>query len=1597
MAWYRTGTVTVTNNSLTVTGVDTLFLSQVRPGQIFVGPDGVFYEIEYVVNDTQLTLHTDNPYQGVTASGQDYQIIRISEKLTSEELINRMSSHVEFHKALLDDQVAWLNNLGTINVYNPITRTSNITVKTWAQIEADMQLAGANLDEGSIQYGNQGTHYWDTWHNNASNTTSWYKIADVYIPPGTNKAASFEIRVINADSYFGYGTDFQEDTFSVALRRSGAVADTPDDAVIKGTRADLIRVEKTAVGTYEIQFQAYVTDKSWNLFIFETSGSDIGRTITWHKLEDSVSATGTGTIYSSAATPDASSPTLNRRNMSVHHLTVKGDLNVEGATITAETLAVADNIITLNNNYTGSSPTENAGIEVERGTLNNVTLQWNETTDKWEITEDGISYYDIWHEGIFDPDLKADLASPSFSGTLTLSNAGTSIAYIAGTASQLRLQSDTSNRRLIGVNNSEVVQSQIIFHDSNAVRVTGTVDTNVYMEFGNSTNTSYKPVHIETSTDGGLRLTVPAGEPNEWNYISFYGSDGVRDTYIGTNATGQPIWFSQAGEGITLEPSLIRATDDLYVNTNLVYHQGNFNPATKSDTGHTHTSSEITDFSSTVNGLVAKTSLTYNVSSVNLGTIIESGFYRIGVTPTDAPSWNDFSYGQLIVSHGADTQAQIFIDYNADEMGFRGGNDGGGWRPWSRVWNSNNFDPTTKADIASPSFTGTVSIASILASSSSIILRPQGTGVDKVTFGLNSVTLAAGYDIIGGGDTEITGLSQVTTSNFLLQSTGPVLYLRDTDSTGAAQSGWISFQDNGSIERAWIGYGSSGNTDLTVKNTQGLSVVDGSLGSILRYNGLTKLTAAATIDVSADMYMNNYYIRELNSIIFNDGTELVNRGGNGLYLDGGTTTALTFRDNFSATMFHVYGDSSGNYGILNTGGAWRFRLNNTTGNTYIYGNNTGVSNVNNLYFTQSDGTSEAILGVQSSGSRDFYIQSLAGHLMHYSPAGYYSRFFYDAVEKLRISSGSNINYQNVDMNNNEILNVADVRLIAGGAIYSNQNNAEILKDHANGNVTVNAAGGELYLGFQNTTGVILSSSLRNNASDYQILSNSGNFLELRKTAASTSNRLQYEASLNYLFIQTQTTGATSTPGEQAGGIAIGESANSLTGTAALRLSYTGDGWGHIGNGGWTSATDVTPVYSQLSFSYNSDVIRAVSDFQISDGYKLRLGTVSTDPYFSRSGNYARLQSQYGYADIGANNTSYFHFYTDRSAFYFGDTVRVEANILPHANLSTDAGGTANRFNNVYALNGDFTEGTNGSYAVTSGSGTNWASTIWGIGPTFCGTAAGSTYDSTGVYGISWVRGTSTYYDAAIGEGLYIYTNGSLEGGIGTSGMAVYGNIVVSGTVDGRDVAVDGSKLDGLYAARTTGNNWGATPQIDTSGILEGMYGLHFHGADASTENDWVIQLSSTAANPALYFYNDVGTLRFEFLDSGDFRADGDITAYYSDIRLKDVSGIVTNCISSIMAIDPPIRYTATKHAEKISKGAFSSEKKEIGLSAQSVQKIFPELVKRAPFDTGEDGHSISGEDYLTLKYERLIPVLLGAIQEQQGQIDELKKRLEKIE
>ena len=90
-------------------------------------------------------------------------------------------------------------------------------------------------------------------------------------------------------------------------------------------------------------------------------------------------------------------------------VTVAGDLTVNGTQtiLNTETLEVEDNIVLLNKGVTGS-PALDAGLEVERGTSDNVLFTYDEGNDNWHFTNDGTVYYDMWTGLTVGGDVNAD-------------------------------------------------------------------------------------------------------------------------------------------------------------------------------------------------------------------------------------------------------------------------------------------------------------------------------------------------------------------------------------------------------------------------------------------------------------------------------------------------------------------------------------------------------------------------------------------------------------------------------------------------------------------------------------------------------------------------------------------------------------------------------------------------------------------------------------------------------------------------------------------------------------------------------------------------------------------------------------------------------------------------------------------------------------------------------------------------------------------------------------------------------------------------------------------------------------------------------------
>ena len=89
------------------------------------------------------------------------------------------------------------------------------------------------------------------------------------------------------------------------------------------------------------------------------------------------------------------------------NLTVGGDLIVQGTTTTVntETINLADNIISLNSNFTSGTPTENAGIEVLRGDSATKSLIWDEGNNRWTIGTENLAAGSIFLTGDIDGNL----------------------------------------------------------------------------------------------------------------------------------------------------------------------------------------------------------------------------------------------------------------------------------------------------------------------------------------------------------------------------------------------------------------------------------------------------------------------------------------------------------------------------------------------------------------------------------------------------------------------------------------------------------------------------------------------------------------------------------------------------------------------------------------------------------------------------------------------------------------------------------------------------------------------------------------------------------------------------------------------------------------------------------------------------------------------------------------------------------------------------------------------------------------------------------------------------------------------------------------
>lgn len=183
------------------------------------------------------------------------------------------------------------------------------------------------------------------------------------------------------------------------------------------------------------------------------------------------------------------------------------------------------------------------------------------------------------------------------------------------------------------------------------------------------------------------------------------------------------------------------------------------------------------------------------------------------------------------------------------------------------------------------------------------------------------------------------------------------------------------------------------------------------------------------------------------------------------------------------------------------------------------------------------------------------------------------------------------------------------------------------------------------------------------------------------------------------------------------------------------------------------------------------------------------------------------------------------------------------------------------------------------------------------------------------------------------------------------------------------VARDGS---GNFAAGTVTANLTGNVTGNVTGSSGSCTGNSATATTASTAN-----ALATGNN---YQVNSLGVGTGASGTGGEIRATNNITAYYSDDRLKTRLGKIENALDKLCSLDG-FYYEANETAQALG----YTVHREVGVSAQQMQAVVPEIVVPAPID----------EKYLTVRYERALPLLIEAIKELREEVRDIKKAIEK--
>jgi hypothetical protein len=257
-------------------------------------------------------------------------------------------------------------------------------------------------------------------------------------------------------------------------------------------------------------------------------------------------------------------------------------------------------------------------------------------------------------------------------------------------------------------------------------------------------------------------------------------------------------------------------------------------------------------------------------------------------------------------------------------------------------------------------------------------------------------------------------------------------------------------------------------------------------------------------------------------------------------------------------------------------------------------------------------------------------------------------------------------------------------------------------------------------------------------------------------------------------------------------------------------------------------------------------------------------------------------------------------------------------------------------------------------------------------------SANLTLDGTGL-----IVGNSTVFSLS-NASLHIVSSGGTSSSIGP-GILTAGTFAVDATGWTFNNAFANTTAVGAggYYINTTGNFNGTAAAASNASALGGQAGSYYLALGNATgtlptANFGTLNYTCNIMFGSTYLYS-----------YGNIYAQGDVYAAYSDNRFKER---LTKIDSALYKVNQLTGYYYFMNDLARSLGV-KNEGRQVGLIAQDVQKILPEVVGLSAYDVDEEGNSKSGENYLTINYDKLVPLLVEAIKELSAKVEELERRL----